>query len=78
MFGLGVRQETGEVKGMKESHSEELATHADPESCAVTREGGGEALTGARIGRVSSRERRTLDEEADVVLRTEGNTGTRA
>ncbi|MFT4543353.1 MAG: hypothetical protein ACI835_005823 [Planctomycetota bacterium] len=25
VFGLGVRQETGEVKGMKESHSEELA-----------------------------------------------------
>jgi hypothetical protein len=45
------------VKGMKESNSEELATHAGPESCVVTREGGGEALTGVRIGRVSSRER---------------------
>ena len=36
---------------MKELHIEGLATHDDPESCAVTREGGGEALTGARAGR---------------------------
>src|SRR4029079_11740552 len=28
----------------------------DPESCAVVREGGGEALTGERAGRVLSRE----------------------
>ncbi len=56
LFGLGVRQETGRMKRMKESYVEGLATHYDPESCAVTREGGGEALTGACIGRVLSRE----------------------
>jgi hypothetical protein len=41
---------------MQESYGEGLATHADPESCAVDREVGGEALTGARAGRVLSRE----------------------
>jgi hypothetical protein len=45
---------------MKESYGERLATHADPESCAAAREGGGEALTGARAGRVFSRERNLL------------------
>ena len=33
---------------------EGLAIHTDPESCAVAHEGIGEALTGARIGGVSS------------------------
>ena len=33
-----------------------VANHSGPESCAVTREGGGEALTGVRIGQPSSRE----------------------
>ena len=33
---------------------EGLAIHTDPESCAVTREGFGEALTGGRTGGVSS------------------------
>ena len=51
-----VRQLTGEMKGMQESYSEELATHDGPESCASAREGRGEALTGVRIGRVSSLE----------------------
>src|SRR5512138_3518273 len=41
---------------MKESYGEGVATHTDPESCAGVREGAGEALTGARAGRVSSRE----------------------
>lgn len=45
---------------MKESHGEGLATHADPESCGAAREGGVEALTGARAGRVLSRERDIL------------------
>ena len=45
---------------MKESYVEGLATHDDPESCAVIREGGGEALTGARAGRVLSRESESL------------------
>ena len=42
---------------MKESYGEGLATHTDPESCGAAREGGVEALTGARAGRVFSRER---------------------
>jgi hypothetical protein len=41
---------------MKESHDEGVATHIDPESCAVVRENGGEALTGARAGQPLSRE----------------------
>src|SRR5438093_1099601 len=41
---------------MKEPHIEGPATHDDPESCAATREDGGEALTGARTGAVLSRE----------------------
>ena len=36
---------------MEELHIEGLATHGDPESCAASREGRGEALTGARAGR---------------------------
>ena len=39
---------------MKVRYGEGLATHTAPESCAVTREGSGEALTGARTGGVSS------------------------
>ena len=31
---------------MKGSYGEDLASHTDPESCAVARKGGGEALTG--------------------------------
>ena len=38
-----------------------------PESCAVVREGGGEALTGVRAGRVLSRERSGLLRGADAV-----------
>jgi len=38
-------------------YDEGVATHIDPESCAVAREGFGEALTGGRIGQPSSRER---------------------
>jgi hypothetical protein len=39
--------------------SEGVANHADPESCAVARKDEGEALTGVRVGRVLSRERRS-------------------
>ncbi len=35
-------------QGMKEPHSEGVATRGGPESCARACEGGGEALTGAR------------------------------
>lgn len=39
---------------MQVRYGEGLAIHTDPESCAGIREGTGEALTGARIGGVSS------------------------
>ena len=42
---------------MKESYGEGVATHTDPESCGAVRKDGVEALTGARAGRVLSRER---------------------
>ena len=45
---------------MKESYVEGLATHDGPESCAVAREGAGEALTGVRTGRALSREKESL------------------
>ena len=45
---------------MKESYGEGVATHTDPESCGAVREDGVEALTGARAGRVLSRERNSL------------------
>ena len=45
---------------MQVSASEGQANHTVPESCAETREGFGEALTGVRIGWVLSRENNTL------------------
>jgi len=41
---------------MKVSYVEGVANHNGPESCGVAREGGVEALTGGRTGRVLSRE----------------------
>ncbi len=41
---------------MKESYGEDLASYTDPESCAVARKGGREALTGACAGGLLSRE----------------------
>ena len=49
---------------MKESYGEGLATHTDPESCGASCEGGVEALTGARAGRVLSRETHFWDADA--------------
>ena len=51
---------------MQVSFSEGLANHTVPESCADTREGVGEALTGVRIGWVLSRENKNL-RDADTV-----------
>ena len=53
---------------MKKSHEGGLATHIGPESCGAAREGGVEALTGDRTGRVFSRERHSL-RDADAVRR---------
>ena len=45
---------------MKKSHESGVATHIGPESCGAAREGGVEALTGDRAGRVFSRVRISL------------------
>jgi RNA-directed DNA polymerase len=54
---------------MKESDGEGVATHTDPESCGAARKDSVEALTGARAGRVFSRERIFL-RGADAVRRS--------
>ena len=54
---------------MKESYGEGVASHTDPESCGAACEGRIEALTGARAGRVFSRERHFL-RGADAVRRS--------
>src|ERR1700747_1444894 len=51
---------------MKESYECEVATNSGPESCGAAREGGVEALTRERAGRVFSRVRDTL-RDADAV-----------
>jgi RNA-directed DNA polymerase len=51
---------------MKESYGEDLASHTDPESCAVARKGGREALTGVCAGELLSREI-TMIRGADAV-----------
>ena len=48
--------QTGMKERMKESHSEGVANHAGPESCATHREVCREALTGESAGWVLSRE----------------------
>ena len=54
---------------MKKSHESGVATHIGPESCGAAREGGIEALTGERAGRVFSRVRPFL-RDADAVRRS--------
>jgi RNA-directed DNA polymerase len=51
---------------MKKSYECDVATHIGPESCGAAREGGVEALTGERAGRVFSRVRDLL-RDADAV-----------
>src|SRR5258707_15446533 len=54
---------------MKESSKCEVATHLGAESCGAAREGGVEALTRERAGRVFSRVRQLL-RDADAVRRS--------
>ena len=58
---------------MQVSHSEGVANHTGPESCAGIREDAGEALTGERIGQPLSRERLFIP-DADAVIEAEGKT----
>ena len=53
---------------MQKSYECEVATHIGPESCGAAREGGVEALTGERAGRVFSRVKQLRD--ADAVRRS--------
>jgi hypothetical protein len=57
-------------------YGEGVANHTGPESCAASREGCGEALTGERAGQVLSRET-LLIQDADVVTFAEGKTNGR-
>ncbi len=58
---------------MQVLYSEGLASHTGPESCVGHREVAGEALTGVRVGRPLSRERKSV-RGADGVCGPEGNT----
>ena len=60
---------------MKESYGEGVASHIDPESCAEGRKGLSEALTGARAGRVWSRETLLKFREPTWWDRAEGESG---
>ena len=62
---------------MKVHHDEGVATRIDPESCAVAREGNGEALTGEHTGQPLSRESSAVL-GADAVHVAEGNMAERA
>ena len=48
--------QTGKLKGMKKSNSEEVANRTGSEPCVVVRKGEGEASAGVRAGWVLSRE----------------------
>jgi hypothetical protein len=56
---------------------EGVAVHIDPEPCVSSREAGGEASVGERIGQPLSRERRYVP-GADALLSAEDNTDGRA
>lgn len=58
---------------MREPYRKGLATHPDPESCGVAREGGAEALTGARAGRAMEPRNHPFGVPT-LYLVTEGNT----
>ena len=52
---------------MEVSYVEGIANHNGPESCGAAREGGDEALTGERTGRVLSREIYALPRKRQVL-----------
>ncbi len=59
---------------MKESYGEGVASHTGPESCAVDREVGSEALTGVRTGQPLSGEITSSGAPTQLAI-AEGNTG---
>ena len=58
---------------MKEPYREGIAIHSDPESCASSREGAGEALTGAHAGRALNSEIRLSSWVPTPSWEAEGN-----
>ena len=58
---------------MQVRYDEGIANHIGPKPCGATREGGGEASAGERIGQPLSRES-NLNSGADTVQAVEGNT----
>ena len=72
-----MRRETGKELMVRVHDDEGVAIHIGPESCAVAREGLGEALTGVRIGQPLSREKVDIP-GADAVRYAEGHTKGRA
>jgi hypothetical protein len=77
---VSVRLETGkEWGGVRVPHDEGVANHIGPESCAGTREGVGEALTGDCIDRAIERENDLISgaDTCDTVGRQYGGTSAR-
>ena len=72
-----MRRETGKESMVQVHHDESVATYIDPESCAVAREGLGEALTGEHIGQPLSLVMNIVP-GADALSNAEGNTDGRA
>ena len=68
-----MRRETGKEQMVQFHHDKGVASRIDPESCAATREGISEPLTGESIGQPLSRESWFIS-GADVVPLTESNT----
>jgi len=64
-------------KEMRALYIEGVANHDGPESCVDVREGGGEALTGVRVGRAIE-PRNHYIRGAHAVLKVEGNTAASA
>ena len=61
---------------MKESYSEGIANHTGPESCIVSRERQGEALTGVRTGQdIEPRKVGNVRGSRHTFTRVEGNIG---
>lgn len=67
-----MRREIGKRRGCKSFTMKGRANHIGPESCAAGREARDEALTGASVGQVLSRES-PLIRDADAVRVAEGS-----
>lgn len=68
-----VRRETSRRRGCKSLTMKGRANRIGPESCAIGREAKDEALTGAPVGQVLSRESSVV-RDADTVCVVEGST----